>query len=156
MADGTPAGAGVAGPEAEAEPDPQVTVVLRVDRDGSPARSLPLLGHWRRTAEGPLQFTVDGDLLDGQVHLPTAGSILVWPRKAFGGIVGLHRISLDVSVGPTRIRVDGAVGPPPYWRGIALPGTADTARRSHDVLVSVDVLHLLGMWLDLNAAPTEG
>ena len=41
-------------------------------------------------------------------------------------------------------------------RGIALPGTADTARRSHEVLVSVDVLHLLGMWLDLNAAPAEG
>jgi hypothetical protein len=130
-----------------------VTVVLRVDREGSPTRSLPLLGHWRRTGEGPLWFSVDGDLLDGEVHLPTAGSIVVWPRRAFGGIVGLHRIVLDVMVGPTRLRVDGEVGPPPYWRGLALPGTADTASRSHDVQVSVDVLQLLGLWLDLNATP---
>jgi hypothetical protein len=130
--------------------------VLRVDREGSSTRSLPLLGHWRRTGEGPLRFSVDGDLLDGEVHLPTAGSIVVWPRRAFGGIVGLHRIALDVMVGTTRLRVDGEVGPPPYWRGLALPGTADTASRSHDVLVSVDVLQLLGLWLDLNATPPTG
>jgi hypothetical protein len=130
--------------------------VLRVDREGSPARSLPLLGHWRRAADGLLHFTVEGELLDGEVHLPTTGSIVVWPRRAFGGIVGLHRIELDVTVGSTRLRVAGSVGPPPYWRGLALPGTADTARRSHDVLVSVDVLQLLGLWLDLNAAPQTG
>jgi hypothetical protein len=141
---------GAAGSEA------QVSVVLRVDRDGSPARSLPLVGRWRRTAEGPLRFTVDGDVLDGEASLPAAGSIVVWPRRAFGGIVGLHRIALDVTFGPIRIHVDGEVGPPPYWRGIALPGTADTDRRSQEVLVSVDVLHLPRMWLDLSAAPAEG
>jgi hypothetical protein len=128
-------------------------VVLRVDREGSPTRSLPLVGHWRRVAADHLEFTVGGDLLDGEVRLPTAGAIAVWPRRALGGIVGLHRIELDVRVGSTRLRVDGEVGPPPYWRGIALDGSADTGRRVHDVRISIDVLQLLGLWLDLSATP---
>jgi hypothetical protein len=133
-----------------------VTVVLRVERDGSPTRDLPLVGHWERTVDGPLRLVVDGEVFEGEVRFPTTGSVLVWPRRAFGGVVGMHRITLDVSIGPTRLLLDGEVGPPPYWRGIALPGTADTDRRSQEVLVSVDVLHLPRMWLDLSAAPAEG
>jgi hypothetical protein len=130
-------------------------VVLRVERTGTPARSLPLLGHWRRTPEGPLRFVVDGDLLDGEVALPTSGSLLVWPRRTFGQIIGLHRISLDVMVGPSRLRLDGEVGPPPYWRGVALPGRADQGRRTHEIRVSIDPLQLLAVWLDLAAVPSE-
>ena len=131
-----------------------MTVVLRIERDGSPARSLPLVGHWERTVDGPLRLVVDGDVLDGEVRLPTTGSVLVWPRRAFGGVVGVHRITLDVSIGPTRLLLDGEVGPPPYWRGVALPGRVEHGRRRHEVRVSIDPLQLLEVWLDLAGAPT--
>jgi hypothetical protein len=130
-----------------------VTVDLRVDRDGSPSLSLPLVGRWLRAEEDRLEFRVDGDLLEGEVRLPMAGTIVVRPRRALGGIVGLHRIALDVTVGSTRLHVDGEVGPPPYWRGISLPGRADTGRRTYDVRVSIDVLHLLSQWPHMAAAP---
>jgi hypothetical protein len=129
-----------------------VTVVLRVERAGSPARSLPLVGHWRRSPDGPLHFAVDGELLDGHARLPTSGEVVVWPRRVFGGIVGLHRIALDVTVGHLRLRLDGDVGPPPYLRGLALPGRLYSGRRELDVRVSIDVVQLLALWLDLTAA----
>jgi hypothetical protein len=129
--------------------------MLRVERPGSATRLLPLLGRWHRTAEGPLRFAVDGELLDGEVALPTSGSLLVWPRRTFGQIIGLHRISLDVMVGPTRLRLDGEVGAPPYWRGVALPGRADQGTRSDAIRVSIDPLQLLAVWLDLAAVPAE-
>ena len=132
--------------------------MLRVERFSGPARSLPLVGRWRRDPDGPLRFVVDGDLLDAEVRLPTTGSLLVWPRQAFGQVIGMHRISLDVMIGPTRLRLDGDVGPPPYWRGVALNGRVDQGRHTEPARVSIDPLQLLAVWLDLNtgAAPTGG
>lgn len=127
--------------------------MLRVERSGSAARSLPLVGHWRRDPAGPLHFAVDGDLLDDEIRLPTTGTLLVWPRHAFGQVIGMHRISLDVMIGPSRLRLDGAVGPPPYWRGVALTGHVDQGRRSEQARVSIDPLQLLAVWLELNAGP---
>jgi hypothetical protein len=130
-----------------------VTIVLRVERGVGPARSLPLLGHWERTSDGPLRFVVDGDVLEGEVNLPTTGTLLVWPRRTFGQIIGVARISLDVMIGRTRLRLDGDVGPPPYWRGVALPARVDQGDRSDAARVSIDPLQLLAVWLDLSTAP---
>ena len=127
--------------------------MLRVERDGAAPRSLPLLGRWRRTTDGPLHFTVDGDLLDGPARLPTAGEVVVWPRRVFGGIVGLYRITLNVAVGEMRLRLDADVGPPPYLRGLVLPGRLDTGHRELEVRVSLDVLQLIAIWLELSTVP---
>jgi hypothetical protein len=129
--------------------------VLRVERGVGPARSLPLLGRWERTADGPLRFAVDGDVLEGEVNLPTTGVLLVWPRRTFGQIIGLQRISLDVMIGRTRLRLDGEVGPPPYWRGVGLPARVDQGGRTDAARVSIDPLQLLAVWLDLSIAPTR-
>jgi hypothetical protein len=127
--------------------------VLRVERGVGPARSLPLPGRWVRAAEGPLRFVVDGDVLDGEDSLPTTGTLLVWPRRTLGQLIGVQRISLDVMMGRTRLRLDGEVGPPPYWRGVALPARVDQGSRTDAARVSIDPLQLLALWLDLSLSP---
>lgn len=129
--------------------------MLRVERGVGPARSLPLLGRWERGADGVLRFAVDGDVLDGEESLPTTGTLLVWPRRTLGQLIGVARISLDVMIGRTRLRLDGGVGPPPYWRGVALPARVDQGSRTEDARVSIDPLQLLAVWLDLSTAPDQ-
>lgn len=130
-----------------------MTVELRVDQEGAVPDRLRLTGRWHRTPAGPLHFDIDGDVVEADYRLPTSGSVLVWPRRVLGNIVGLHRIELDVRIGPHRLDVAGEVGRPPYWPGIALPGRLKGPRRSYDVRVSIDSLQLANLWLTLTAMP---
>lgn len=126
-----------------------VTVVLRVDQPGAAARNLPLQGRWYRDG-AVLRFDVHGEI-DARTRIPIAGQVEVWPRWAFGSVVGMHRIALDVLVGGQRLVVDGTVRPPPYLRGITLPGRIRGSSRGHDVQVSIDPLQLVAMWVVLNS-----
>lgn len=130
-----------------------MTVELRVDQEGAIPDRLRLTGHWHRTIDGPLRFAIDGEVVEADYRLPTSGSVLVWPRRVLGGIVGLHRIELDVHIGPHTLNVAGEVGRPPYWPGLTLPGRLQGPRRSYDVRVSIDSLQLANLWLTLTAAP---
>lgn len=130
-----------------------MTIELRVDQEGAIPDRLRLTGRWHSTPTGPLRFAIDGEVVEADYRLPTSGSVLVWPRRVLGGIVGLHRIELDVHIGPHRLSLGGEAGRPPYWPGITLPGTLTGPRRSYDVRVSIDSLQLAHLWLVLTAVP---
>lgn len=149
-AEPVPAGPATAGPGDPVGTE-DVTVVLRVEQAGGPVRTLPLQGRWHRAEDGVLRFEVDGEIDAEAVRIRVAGWVRVWPRWAFGSVVGMHRIALDVLVGAQRLQLDGDVRPPPYFRGVTLPGRIRGRHHDRAVQVSIDPVQLVVLWVVLNS-----
>jgi hypothetical protein len=108
-----------------------------------------LRGRWRWADDDLLVSDVAGTL-SGK---PVSGRVAVRPRRAFGVVIGLRHITLELTAAERRVVADADVGMPPYLLGVGVPGRVVEADTEADVVLWVDPAQMLGLGFELAVAP---
>jgi len=113
------------------------------------AQDCTLRGRWQWAEDDLLASDVAGTLGGDAV----TGRVEVRPRRAFGVVVGLRHITLELATAGRRLVADADVGMPPYLLGVGVPGRLVDADTEIDVVLWVDPAQMLGLGLELAVAP---